>query len=58
MMEVFLLGILVALVKLADMADIVLGLGIWSFALLIVVLAGATAALDDRLIWKQAEVRS
>ncbi len=58
MMEVFLLGILVALVKLADMADIVPGLGIWSFALLIVVLAGATAALDDRLIWKQAEVRS
>lgn len=56
MMEVFLLGILVALVKLSDMADIVPGLGIWSFALLILVLAGATASLDDRLIWKQVEV--
>jgi paraquat-inducible protein A len=41
MMEVFLIGILVALVKLSDMAEIVPGLALWAFALLIPVLAGA-----------------
>ena len=39
-MEVFMLGILVSIVKLAKMATIVPGLAVWSFALLIVVLAG------------------
>ena len=39
MMEVFLIGILVALVKLGDMAEIIPGLALWSFAVLIVVLA-------------------
>jgi paraquat-inducible protein A len=56
MMEVFLIGILVALVKLGDMGVIVTGLGIWSFGLLIFVLAGAAACLDDHLIWQQVEV--
>jgi paraquat-inducible protein A len=53
MMEVFMLGILVSVVKLAGMADIVPGLALWSFALLIFVLAGAAAALDPEIIWEQ-----
>jgi paraquat-inducible protein A len=56
MMEVFLIGILVALVKLADMGVIITGLGIWSFGLLIFILAGAAACMDDRLVWQQVEV--
>ena len=56
MMEVVLIGILVALTKLGDMATIVPGLAIWSFALLIVVLAGASATLDPRAIWDHAPV--
>ena len=55
MMEVFLLGILVSVVKLADMADIVPGLAIWSFGLLILVLAAANAAFDSRAVWLRAE---
>lgn len=55
MMEVFLLGILVAVVKLAAMADIIPGLALWSFALLIVVLAWAQAALDPRQVWDRVE---
>jgi paraquat-inducible protein A len=53
MMEVFMLGILVSLVKLADMAKIVPGIALWSFVLLIPVLAGATASLDPQLIWRR-----
>ena len=51
-MEVFMLGVLVSLVKLADMAEIVPGIALWSFALLIVVLAAATASLDAREVWR------
>ena len=54
MMEVFLLGILVSVVKLAEMADIVPGLALYSFAVLIVVLAGANASLDTRVLWRRA----
>jgi paraquat-inducible protein A len=57
MMEVFLIGILVSLVKLADMAEIIPGLAIWSFGLLILFLSGAVASLDPRVIWSRAEVR-
>ena len=53
MMEVFLIGILVSLVKLADMAQIVPGIAIWSFALLIPVLVAATASLDSHLVWER-----
>ncbi len=53
MMEVFMIGILVSLVKLAGMAKIVPGISLWSFVLLIPVLAGATASLDSQLIWRR-----
>lgn len=55
MMEVFLIGILVALVKLSDMADIVPGLALWAFALLIPILAGALVFLDAELVWRELE---
>ncbi len=56
MMEVFLIGVLVSLVKLGDMAEIVPGLAIYSFAVLILVLAGAMASLDPRAVWRQVPV--
>ena len=51
MMEVFMLGILVSYVKLGKMAKIVPGLAIYSFVVLIFVLAGAAASLDPRIVW-------
>ena len=51
MMEVFMLGILVSYVKLGKMAKIVPGLAIYSFVVLIFVLAGAAASLDPRFVW-------
>lgn len=51
MMEVFMLGILVSIVKLGKMATIVPGLALYSFVVLIFVLAGAAASLDPRVVW-------
>ena len=55
MMEVFLIGILVAVTKLAGMASVVPGLAIWAFALLILVLAGALSSFDPESVWERLE---
>jgi len=55
MMEVFMLGILVSVVKLAKMAQIVPGIAIFSFFGLIVVLTAATVSLDPHEIWHRWE---
>jgi paraquat-inducible protein A len=55
MMEVFMLGILVSVVKLAKMAQIVPGIAIFSFFGLIVVLAAATVSLDPHEVWHRWE---
>lgn len=55
MMEVFMLGILVSLVKLASMATIVPGVAVYAFGALIVVLTAAFAAIDPHLVWEALE---
>jgi len=58
MMDVFMLGILVAVVKLSEMATIVPGVSLFAFAALILVLAAAQASLDPDLVWSRVPVRS
>lgn len=58
MMEVFMLGILVSLVKLAKMATIVPGISVYAFMALIFVLAGSIATLDPHIIWERIKYRS
>ena len=53
MSEVFMLGILVAIVKLGDLASIEVGVALYSFSALIVVLAAANSSLDEHEIWEQ-----
>jgi paraquat-inducible protein A len=53
MIEVFMLGILVSVVKLAKMAQIVPGIALFSFLALIFVMAAMTASLDSHLIWEK-----
>lgn len=53
MLEVFMLSILVALVKLAKMADIVPGISLFCFLGLIYVLAAISAALDPNSVWEK-----
>ena len=57
MIEVFMLGILVSIVKLSQMATIVPGIALWAFALLIGVLAAASAVMDPAEVWRRLEVR-
>jgi len=52
MVEVFLLGMLVSLVKLSHLATVVLGTAFWATAALIVVLTLAARAFDTRLLWQ------
>ena len=46
MVEVFILGVLVALVKLSHMADVLPGPAIWCFGLLMLVLTALSATLN------------
>ena len=57
MMEVFMIGILVSVVKLAKMAKVVPGLALYSFIILIFVLAAVAASLDPHLVWERLEIK-
>ena len=53
MMEIYLLGILVAIVKLAKMATIVPGLAVAAFGLLVIVLTFAISSVDRHMVWER-----
>ncbi|MFZ7125615.1 MAG: paraquat-inducible protein A [Desulfobacterales bacterium] len=55
MMEVYMLGILVSLAKLAKMATIIPGTAAYAFMVLIFVLAAMTAAFDHHSTWMEIE---
>ncbi len=55
MVEVFVLGVLVSLVKLADLAKIVPGVALWSFGGLMILFTAASIAFDPRQIWLKME---
>ncbi len=51
LLGVFLLGTLIAIVKLLDMATIIPGVSFYAFAALVVVSAAAQTQLDPRALW-------
>ncbi|MBK1644924.1 hypothetical protein CKO25_09725 [Thiocapsa imhoffii] len=53
MMDVFMVGILVATVKLASMASVVPGTALFALVILIFVLAAAQASLDPEEVWSR-----
>jgi len=53
MMEIYLLGILVAVVKLAKNATIVPGLAVLAFGLLVFSLIFAISSIDEHMVWNQ-----
>ncbi len=53
MLDVFMLGVLVAFVKLGNMATMHMGLSLYAFCGLIGVAAAATAAFEPHLLWQQ-----
>ena len=62
MMEVFLLGVIVAYVKLSDLARLELGIALFAFVALILTMIAAEVALEPREVWerlgRQAATRS
>ncbi len=58
MLDVFMLGVLVSLVKLMGMADVVFGPGLYAYTALIFFFAAATARLEPHLLWDRLEWRT
>ena len=56
MMEIYLLGVLVSLVKLAAMAELTLGTAFWAFGALVVTNTWASTVIDRHCLWEQLEV--
>lgn len=57
MLEVFMLGALVSIVKLGGMATVVPGVALYSFGALMLVLAAISSAFDARDIWARIAIR-
>lgn len=55
MVEVFMLGTLVSLAKLSHIASVVPGVALWSFGLLMFLVAAAAVAFDPREVWARVE---
>lgn len=55
MVEIFVIGIIVAAVKLAKMASLEPGLAAWALLALMFVLAWISASLEPRLVWERLE---
>ncbi len=53
MVEVFMLGVLVSLVKLAHIASVVPGIALWSFGGLMLLLTAAAATFNPHDVWEQ-----
>lgn len=56
MVEVFLLGVLVSLLKLAKVAEVHFGMGFWAFAGVMLCMAAAVAGIDREELWDRLEV--
>ena len=51
MLDVFLIGILVAVVKLLDLASVIPGIGLFAFVALMLLSIASTATLDKEAVW-------
>lgn len=58
MLEVYLLGVMVAVIKLNQLAGIKPGVAMVAFAILILVWSASQASLDPRIIWQSLEKRT
>ena len=55
MNEVMILGILVALIKIAELATVTPGTGIYALGLLVVLFAAINMTFDPREVWNRVE---
>ncbi len=55
MVEVFIIGVLVSLVKIAKMATVEIGVSLWTYLAFSIVLVLAFAKLDKLVVWEHIE---
>lgn len=55
MIEVMMLGVLVALVKIADYATVIPGMALFVLWILVFLLAGMQASFDSREVWERIQ---
>jgi paraquat-inducible protein A len=55
MFEVMLLGILVALIKIAELATVEPGIGLYAIGALVVLIPAITVTFDPREVWRRVE---
>jgi paraquat-inducible protein A len=55
MIEVLMVGVLVALIKIAELATVVPGIALWSLGALVFVLAAMQASFDPHEVWARIE---
>src|SRR4029077_2783531 len=55
MIEVMMVGVLVALVKIADYATVIPGIALFVLWVLVFILAGMQASFDSREVWEKLE---
>lgn len=55
MIEVMLLGVLVALIKIADYATVIPGTALYALGALVFLLAGMQASFDPHAVWERVE---
>ena len=55
MIEVMLLGVLVALTKIADYATVIPGVALFALVALVVLLAAMQSSFDPREVWDRVE---
>jgi paraquat-inducible protein A len=55
MIEVMMVGVLVALVKIADYATVIPGVALLVLWVLVFILAGMAATFDPREVWEKIE---
>ena len=56
MVEVFFIGVLVSLVKIAKMATVILGISFWAYAAFAILFILAVSSLDRFQYWRRIEV--
>lgn len=58
MVEVFMIGVIVSLVKIAKLATVVLGLSFWGYIAFVVCLTAALSGLDRLQVWQAIEANT
>ena len=53
--EVMILGIMVSLIKIAELASVGVGIGMYAVGALVVLLAAISITFDPREVWRRVE---